>query len=201
MLKRACWAEDAERVLIVAVISALFAFRISLRPLLPPSCCARPALVLVALASAVPTTPCSATNTPSAAPLTPLSLSHACTALVSATPLTPRARSSAICAHRRSCMTPRALHRPPPVAVPLSRVLGLRRRRAGGLSLFLSLVLRFARASTFVPGRKRQSGYRARCSAWACTARFSHSSRSAGGSVFHTIPIGDKGGRGVASAW
>jgi hypothetical protein len=178
-----------ERVLIVAVASTSFELRISLRPLVvPPSCCApRPALALT-LASPMPT-PCSATNTPSVAPPTPLSLSHACTALDSATPFTPRARSSAICAHRRSCMTPRALHRPPPVAVSLSRVLGLRRRRAGGRSLFLSLALRFARASTFVPGRKRQSGYRVRCSACACTARFSHSSRSAGGRVFQTIPI------------
>ena len=73
-------------------------------------------------------------------------------------------------------------------ALSLSRVLAL--RREGGRSLFLSLVLRFAMASTFVPGLKRQSGYRARCSACACTARFSHSWRSAGGSVFHTIPKG-----------
>ena len=199
-LKRACWAVDAERVLIAAVASASFAPRISLRPLpLAPSCCARLPLALV-LASPPTSTPCSVTNMPSAAPLTPLSLSHACTALVSATPVTPRARSSAICAHRRSCMRPRTLHRPPPAGAPLSRVLVLRRRRAGGRSLFLSLVLRFARASTFVPGRKRQSGYRARCSACACTARFSHSSRSAGGSVFQTIPVKERKREGVASA-
>ena len=212
-LKRGCCAEDAERVLVTLIvslsISTSVALRISLRPLSD----------LAASASAPrPCTPCSETNTPSVTLLMPLSLSQACTALESATPFTPRATSSAICAQRRSCMIPRVLPlhrpRPPPLPTPppppqlpspsllppplgaaeailtrlLSRVLGLRLRRGGGRSLFLSLVFRFAMASTLVPGLKRQSGYRARCSACACTARFSHNWRSAGGSVFQTIP-------------
>ena len=144
-VKRASCAEDAERVLgalaIVSVVCAVIVIFL-LRPLL-----------LVPSVSAPTPTPCSETNTPSVTLLTPLSLSHACTALVRATPLTPRARSSAICAHRRSCMSPpRAfLHRappPPPLSelplaaareavarvVSLSRVLVLHLRREGGRS-------------------------------------------------------------------
>ena len=102
-----------------------------------------------------------------------LSPSHCLTATSSSSPWIPSATKSAIFAHLSDSM--RALDLFLPFSFPFL------------FSPWSVSILSLAKA--FAPGRNRQSGYMARCWAWAATASASHFSRSLGESFFHEWPL------------
>ena len=102
-----------------------------------------------------------------------LSPSHSLTATSSSSPRIPSATKSAIFAHLKDSM--RALGLFLPFSFPFL------------FSPWSVSILSLAKA--FAPGRNLQSGYMARCWAWAATASASHFSRSLGDSFFHEWPL------------